>query len=541
MATEESVRLHISPFNHALYDAVIPKSLQPVVKGLSYHHTQVDPDRGFGYIELPKPEAEKLRKKLNGLTLRGKKMSLELARPERKRPLETEDEPQPEKKQKRSKKTKAKLGDLTGHELPEGREVKRGWTEASKQAKTSDKKQKREKSKYTNDKELLFKTSGKGHKVSTTEPEAESKTEKKKKSKSGPVVVHEFEKTTKYPTFLRNEQPKRAAGTLTFVDGEGWVDEEGKVIEPVKQRPGLKPRERQGTEVAKPVQPIDSPVGNAVELSSSDKEASDADTSDEDNVRKQPTDDLSGTASKHTETSDSSVGSSDSDTSSSEDESDESDSSSDLDSGSEEHTALVAEDKDDTTDVPQNTEDVQEQVFPQQAEALAAEAGKKEIHPLEALYKRRKDKPAMPAPIDTSFSFFAADDDIDGDHDTQVVDAPQTPYTKQDLRQRGLRSAAPTPDTAAIGKRFSFAFGKDYSDDEDGEARSPPSPLAERMDVAMEPLNDTDLHGAQEESEHAKEFWAKRGDRNRAWKKRRREVTKLERQRENRKTGRRLM
>ena len=49
-----------------------------------------------------------------------------------------------------------------------------------------------------------------------------------------------------------------------------------------------------------------------------------------------------------------------------------------------------------------------------------------------------------------------------------------TPFTQRDLEWRGLRSAAPTPDTAAIGRRFSFDWrkGSQEVDHDDGEELS---------------------------------------------------------------------
>lgn len=63
----------------------------------------------------------------------------------------------------------------------------------------------------------------------------------------------------------------------------------------------------------------------------------------------------------------------------------------------------------------------------------------------------------------------------------------------------------------------------DGDDDDEEESVNTPVPTKEGVDQA--------------ETEFAKWFWENRGDNNRAWKKRRREVAKEERQRENRRKG----
>ena len=111
---------------------------------------------------------------------------------------------------------------------------------------------------------------------------------------------------------------------------------------------------------------------------------------------------------------------------------------------------------------------------------------------------------------------------------------PETPFNSQDLRSRGLRSAAPTPDTAAPGRSlWNKGHGnngpeddKDEEEEENGSKEATPS------------KGTTDQ--PKEGNEFAKWFWEHRGDNNRAWKRRRREVTKEKRQRENRQRGRRV-
>jgi len=114
---------------------------------------------------------------------------------------------------------------------------------------------------------------------------------------------------------------------------------------------------------------------------------------------------------------------------------------------------------------------------------------------------------------------------------------PMTPFTKRDLQSRGLRSAAPTPDTAMPTRA---TFWNDTSDKEmedgDDALENPDS------QIPYTPSRVTSVPGSQqakkaEESDFAKWFWENRGENNRAWKRRRRDAAKEKRQRENRRKG----
>jgi hypothetical protein len=160
------------------------------------------------------------------------------------------------------------------------------------------------------------------------------------------------------------------------------------------------------------------------------------------------------------------------------------------------------------------------------------------VHPLEALYKRPKldlststpsSKPSIP-----SFSFFGADGDNDDiemdDEDQDEPQLPLTPYTQKDFEWRGMRSAAPTPDTAHANKRFIWPVG----DDEEDEGHGTPMKAGKGKEKYKEaPAKDKD--DKEEETEFQKWFYEHRGEATRAWKKRRKVVAKEKRQRENRK------
>jgi hypothetical protein len=551
----KSVRLHITPLKPDLLKVYLAPSVLALAKNISYHTVETFPEKGYGYVELPEVEAQKIKKKLNGTTLRGSKVRIEMAKPEKRKAREeagaAKEKEEAERPSKRVKKEKRKHehGVLEGAELENDRKVKRGWTEPpskgkkerkEKKEKSNDKEQKHEqkKSKYTKEPEVLFKaklTPVAATEVARKEKKKEKKEKKDKKSKSREVVVHEFEKNTKTPSFLKEAKitaEKKPA--VEYVNGQGWVDEDGNVVEPETG----KARNRRVLEL------VDKPAEEPKRAPAPPKGA----TKEKKKAAPPPS------SSESEAEDDSSVVSS-----SSEDESSESeDMESDAESAPSTPAPSTPASKFTTNGAQPSTEDSQ--------------TTEKEVHPLEALFKRAKPSPGTISittpkkltPINTSFSFFENennnDDTMDVDAPGQIVDnAPTTPFTERDLEWRGLRSAAPTPDTAAIGRRFSFDWRKgsqeaDDDTDEDGDDEEVDQQLSQNTkanaskqlpDVAEENEEDGiagEEEGKEEkpESEFRKWFWENRGDLNRAWKKRRRDALKVKRHSENKRlTGHR--
>ena len=170
----------------------------------------------------------------------------------------------------------------------------------------------------------------------------------------------------------------------------------------------------------------------------------------------------------------------------------------------------------------------------------------KDVHPLEEIFKRPKQKtsPETPKPslkVSTSFNFF----EPDADDAVGAPANPQTPFTQQDFQDRRQRSAAPTPDTAAPGKTFSHLWLND-----DGEADLASEGSSEHADLHPEAsaegnggdgTSTAGEAGETPQSEFSKWFWEHRGETNRAWKKRRREAAKEKRHRENKRHGRNVV
>ena len=479
-----------------LYSRVIPASAQAEASNISYHTIQTFPERGFGYVELSQMEADKVKKKLNGMTLKGTKVRVEEARPEKKRKAgreeEGEDERQARKRAKKEKKKqKREEGVIPGHELEEGRHVKRGWTDEKSKRKDKE------------GKKMKFKTSVPPNAMPVEEPSktrAKSKEKKEKKQSKTQKVVQEFSKSKK-PTSLasvvENETPAH------YEEGKGWVNEDGEVVE--AEHAGKK-RRREAEKARKAAEEAEAKVR---ELEESAKKPADSvvdDASDSESV--------------------SSV---------SEDSPSESSVSEDEDQDEEIPGAPpAAPSTPPRADSPKSQSPSPNSILNSttaQSEPGADDATR-EVHPLEALYKR---KPNI-TPINTSFSFFNPDDNASVTSDTgpgqTITVPPQTPHTKQDLEWRGMRSAAPTPDTAAIGKRFSFALPDDVEEEDDEEEDRPV------LEKDGGPTIDT---GKREESAFRKWFYEHRGENNRAWKKKRREAKKVQRQRENRRVSRRIV
>lgn len=564
-----SSRLYISPLNPSLTQTILSPAQQSHATNVSYHSVPTFPEKAYGYVELPAEEAQRLRKKYNGSILRGMKMRVEEARPEKKSSKRKANEddataadqpPAAEPpKPKRAKKEKIADGVLSGVALPEHREVKRGWVQPpldKKGKKTGGKDDGGNKRAARKDKEksqMIFRTVLPPNVAANTADEEVKKRKDKSKNKrkrDGDATrlateVQEFTHSTKFPTFLRGAQAHGVGSKATeFVEGEGWVDGQGTVVE----APKIRPQRR----VTAPPEP-----SAAVPKSSRKARTAKAPSPEESEVSE----------SSEEPSSDSSNGDSASDGSDNED---------------------LAEDQ--ATPIPTAASATAEplpsvEAAPPTVTITATATEPKPIHPLEALYKRPSTSTTTlagpttavqpststtntprPAPIQTTFSFFDANDDphtattAAADDDDDTTNVPKTPFTQRDLESRGQRSAAPTPDTAAVGKRVRAPWSRggssaggnpsssssssssssdsqdsDDNDDDDDRAASAPAPAPA---VVMAMATDS-LHAApaREQTEFEKHFWEHRGEYNRSWKQRKREAKKESRQSENRRRG----
>ncbi|EED18489.1 conserved hypothetical protein [Talaromyces stipitatus ATCC 10500] len=537
--TESTTRLHISPLTPALLDSVLAPSIRPLATDISFHNIATFPENDYGFVTLPSMEADKLKKKLNGSILKGRKFKVEAARADPKKtktPAKVDSDkisegvtsPEPTKT---SSKRKSEDSVLDGYELPGDRRVKRGWTEPAsakklKKQKKADKEASKTKlqpkSKYTEKAECLFKTKMPPNKTS----EIASKKSKSKKAKApNEVVVHEFAQTFTHPSFLKSTIGRKPV-TAKFEEGKGWVDEDGNVQEEMASKktttadyhPGKKDGAKERATVKGKFR---TKVVREEEKKPLDPEQ---------------------TLSEEEEDSDwtSSSGSSESESSTSDSDSDDSSSSGASSLSDQEDKTMEAqvtikskvtkidernvegnESTSESDGVQEASSQVDEENKPSASSQDAETTETKELHPLEALFKRTQTEKSIPESEKPTFSFFAGnDDDIEDEEEepTPLLLEPLTPFSKQDRQIRGLRSGAPTPDTAAFNRR-KFLLST--------EAQETPS----------KPRGEASSQRHPEESDFVKWFWENRGDNNRAWKRRRREAAKEKRQRENRRKG----
>lgn len=536
------VRLHITPLDADLLKIVISASILPSARNISYHNIETFPEKRYGFVELPQADAEKLKNKLNGTVLRGSKMRIEKARPEeRPEPSGEEEEVQVKKKRRndeglgRSKKRKRDTEVLEGVTIKD-RKVKRGWTESpteqkkkTKKDRTKDskdkekQKRKRLKSKYTEGEECLLKTklppSALGN-LSAEELVAQKR--KKKKGSAREVTVHEFEKTTKFPSFLKNMATTSDIKSATeFVEGKGWVDESGEVVEAIELRlPDSTSNRRKKVVKPKPVIEVEDDDSTSSSGTSSDDTSSDEDSDVEEAAQVQPK------ASKEQKDGDT-----ESDTSSSESDEDvgTKDSKTKSQSKQTKHATPPPVTKESSPRPSSSSSSKNLSVnIPQPSTPSAT---KTEVHPLEALYKRPQSSGEAlqtPGAKTEAFRFFGGGDVEDEETDQLSTMVPMTPFTRQDMEWRNVRSAAPTPDTAHPSRVHNFWSA------------------SEAIDEDMEEVGDVDMggdadEGAEEEpsqgqlasSDFQKWFWENRRELNRSWMSRRKTAAKEKRHREN--------
>ncbi|KAI1496302.1 hypothetical protein F5X99DRAFT_76482 [Biscogniauxia marginata] len=541
----EYTRLHITPLDQSLLNIVIPSSVLPHARNISYHTLETFPEKRYGFVDLPTADADKLKKKLNGAVLKGVKMRVEKARPES-IPEPTgdgeEDQAKVKKDRKTSKKRKREEGVISGVEL-EDRKIKRGWTTSeqemidqkrkkSKKDKAPeeekrdkrDKKDKKDKnkkrdmkSKYTDGPECLFKT--KLPDTSSSKDADDTSGHKKKKRNSGrEVVIHEFENTVKHPSFLKSKVDKfNPPEPVTYEDGVGWVDSKGTVVESVTTN-------RRATRSTKPNLPK-LKLSEPTPVDDEDDETSSSGSSSEE-------DDAAEASDKETDSSD--------------EEPDKTG-----------MTSPVQNLKVDTQAISSPASATKpKSARPKSSDSMTsltikippATPASARVHPLEALYKRPKgetDTTNGAGQESKPFSFFdydGDDDDIDEEDDRKAPTSqpPMTPFTKQDFEFRNIRSAAPTPDTAHPSRSFGFwsrqetvdEVAENDEDEEEGDDDDDDDGVP--MGNASLPDTPTRDNKQAPTSDFQKQFWETRGDLNRKWRKRRREASKEKRYRENR-------
>ncbi|MCJ1415277.1 hypothetical protein MMC32_001609 [Xylographa parallela] len=554
----ERIRLHISPLNPDLLATILPPSILPKATGISYHSLQTFPERNYGYLELPAMEATNLKKKLNGSILKGSKVRVEEARPWKKIKRSADDggaeDVADTRGKRKAKKLKREEGVLPGYELPEERKVKRGWTDPTANSKkgkikdaSTDKVAKKDKkataqpSSFGDRPECLFRTTLPPN-APKSDPTATAKAKQSKKTIGSKadrgVLVHEFSSTTKYPSFIRDSHASDGSKVaLEYIDGKGWVNKDGEVIEAPRAEQRLSRRTRSTRALI--------PESRSLENLAIE----------DDNSKLNQDQDLVHDLDNRIDTSSSGI-------TSSGDDSEESVSKGNAGSS---HATSVQEidagplaeisssighlnhdrsgDSDATSSSGTSSSSGSDEEDNLPTLTVSSTVAPGEVHPLEALFKRPKSsssdsfrKPQLE--VKTSFSFFDSEDN-NSDHPHRLM--PQTPFTQRDLQHRSIRSAAPTPDTAAPSKSgFGNLWGREGTEDDedDGEGTSE-GDAEDGAPSASKKLSSNEITDDKPpESDFAKWFWEHRGETNRAWKKRMREAKKEKRQKENKRKAR---
>jgi hypothetical protein len=226
----DAVRLHITPLTAFTAPSLIPPSILDPKKlsTITYHTIEAFPEKSYGYIDLPKDQAERLKKRLKGALFRGVKVCVEEAREESwKRAEEAASEERRQRKRTKREKRKKQEGVLEGTQLPQDRRIARGWAEKEKKDR----------------KECLFRAAIPANKVESLPTEkapGEKAARMERREKRKRCLVKEFENTQKFPTFLKTSQldPNRRGVDLVgeYTDGVGWVDGRGCVVETKKEK-----------------------------------------------------------------------------------------------------------------------------------------------------------------------------------------------------------------------------------------------------------------------------------------------------------------
>ncbi len=538
----ERKRLHISPFTPELLPIILPPHIFQHATNISFHTIQTSPDRNYGYVDLPAMDAGRLKKKLNGSILKGSKTRVEDARPEKMTKkvedseISLEDGPIQESAGRRRRREEKSDGVILGVELPEGRRIRRGWTEPPSTLKGSniskskkdehEKKQKPKPSSFTTESECLFRT-----KLLPNATVNETVAKKRKRDPSSrDVVVHEFANTKKHASFLRANQVSAGSKHASeYVEGKGWIDRDGNVLEAPLLRRGRwdssKSHDSRGTRKSGPDTDSKNAQDSTIPSIGFSKYADHDDETSSSGTSSSSESEIEGKKPLRTPKYDPDASSeSIADTLGSEDSTSDADTVANTTRG---------------MSINRSSPKIGEQTRDPQLEPGTEDGPADEIHPLEAMFKkpniaasRTPQKPTLE--VSTSFNFFAPD--IEEGTDTGLL-MPHTPFTQQDFRQRRQRSAAPTPDTAAPGRTFENVWvtrsksHEDDDDEDDVDDDEKASPL--RFPDIRQHTDTQDDSGEKTESDFSKWFWEHRGETNRAWKRRRREATKEKRQKEN--------
>ena len=512
-------RLHITPLNPSLLPVVLAGFLREKAIDISFHTICTFPEKSYGYITLPFADAERLQKKLHGSLVRGQKMKVEDARPKRSSGEITAPDESIGASAKKSRSRKSKTqeqGVLPGLDLPDGRKVKRGWTvsegdSAGSAKKSGQKKSRVKQASITGDAECLFKT-----KVPSTPTNIEEKHDRKlkKRKRAGngkECVIHEFQRATRASVATQDQSSYTTAEPATeYIEGKGWVDQDGIVVEKARKRRQSYDDAHIGSEhgitiamavpSARAQEDLDGGEKSSASSASASSEEVEADDPPEGGLVLPRRRKISSKPRREEQG---------------------------------QHPGTKEEEKIQTAQVERLSISRSSGSPTPHVDTQPTSAPAGEINPLKALFKRphaaasHSQTPKKPhLEVSTTFSFFDPDTEAPNNEDAGML-MPQTPYTQQDFRHRRQRSAAPTPDTALPGKSFGDILGTRGDDEADSDgsgngSQVTPGAIADNITVA----GGDGKQAEKQETKDAKWFWEHRGEANRSYRRQKREATK---------------
>ena len=501
-------RLHVTPLDQTILPIVLPASLRGQASEISFHTVTTFPEAKYGFFTVPTSEAQRIQKKFHGSILKGCKMKVEVARPRRSAHDVThpEDPVQTPVKNTRSRQSAvSQKGTFPGIEIPSERKVKRGWTGAKESPEQKSTESKRTRKSFTSpetsrdeDTKCLFVAKLPQHDTQ----------KKRKRTRDQKTIVPEFKNTVIVTTSETDQSDVKPASE--YVDGTGWVDETGELVEAVRTRGHVSSVASKAASVATPeVSGLAS--GDRPDLSAA---GSDDDLQDDIQIPAKASSHASGQKTKIRRS---------------------------LRRPLEPDPDTAGDDEIQTAEVERLSISRSSGSPMPHVDSQPTSAPSSQVHPLEAFFKRpqaaasQSHTPKKPhLEVSTSFTFFGSDQDMPSNEDSHML-LPQTPFTQQDFRHRRQRSAAPTPDTALPGKTFGDSLGKGNSASEsDGKSLSNDSVASEAEATDVASADGKGNSGPKDESEGAKWFYEHRGETNRSWKRRKREATKEKKLRERR-------
>jgi hypothetical protein len=483
-ASQSTTRLHIFPLSPDLFKILLPPSKLPSYSNLSYHSVETSPDQTYAFLDVPSNLVDKLQKQLSGTFIRGKTLKISKAKPEIWREYSVDAPTDKSSSISRDHPVERlsvqRLNILEGYRIPDTRRIQRGWATVA----TASNSARDVSNSFTMSKpnaECLFR-------VSLPQNASGKDTTKGSRKQVLPggrykhaAVLREHTNATKFSSFLRSEKlPADLKPVSEYIEGTGWVDLGGKVVEPEPQKNRLTER--------------------ALAFKPSSPEISEVSTPDHSD---------SSSGSEHESSSNSNGNSSDATN----------------------DTVSEAETKDEVDDISINYSEDLDILVEGKETRPSVPTEEKAVHPLEAVFKPTSNTLTIADPIidkPETFTFFGSDADslVDEDQDADYVDEEMddAPTINSESRVTGKTK---DPGIVFDSESISQSDWKPYD------------PLVFLQTVVKSIPKD--VVQLETKKPFAETFYENRSTTNRVWKQRRKEARKLQRKLDNRRKEKRVV